>query len=133
MRPFGSLRYSAIVLSSHTIPDAFISSEKAKPAVAPALVPKMPNRLGPMPLRPPLSTVWQALHCANTRSPLAASPLCAAAVPNDDRKPNAATIAIHPRMIILSVVDEKIPELCRPCPCGTLRTACKIGHTEGTP
>src|SRR5262245_61392270 len=78
------------------MPDFLIASDDAKAPVSPALRPNMPNRLGPRPLAPPLSTVWQVLHCwLNRRSPLEASPDWAATVPAAHIRAieNAAAIA----------------------------------------
>src|ERR1700730_8971081 len=75
----GSLVYSARVVSSHTMPDLIIASEKSKPAAAPALRPNMPCSVGPVRLGPS-SSEWQVLHCwLKKRSPRAALPVWAKA------------------------------------------------------
>merc|ERR1719434_594483 len=52
---FGLTRYSYMCLSDHTMPEFLFASEYAKPSSVPDWRPKMPHRLGPCLLLPPLS------------------------------------------------------------------------------
>src|SRR5260370_29413482 len=94
----GSLVYSASVVSSHTMPDLIIASEKSKPAAVPALRPNMPCSVGPVMLGPS-SSEWQVLHfCVYTRSPRTALP--SSAQPCVPPRPPPLAAAAHSHRFI---------------------------------